>query len=423
MHERGTRNPAAPESVADRIAEIYTAESRRVLATLIRLLGDFDRAEEALQEAFSAALTEWPRSGIPRNPRAWLVSTGKFKGIDAIRRQGRGSELILQQALEDDRAFVAPDEWDGNVVEDDQLRLVFTCCHPALSIDTRIALSLRAICGLTTDEIARAFLVSAGTMKRRISRAKATIREQQIPYEVPPQSELAGRLDAVLHVTYLVYNEGYSATSGSEHQRRSLAQQAALLGRLIADLLPEPEATGLLALLLLHESRSEARTDVRGNLIPLEEQDRTLWDRELIAEANELVRRSFMSGRLGSYVLQAAIASVHAAADSVESTNWEVIVGYYDMLSKLQDSPVVTLNRAIAVGMRDGPAAGLAIVDELLETKAVANYHPAHAARADLALRAGFPAEARESYQLALELVRQEPERRYLEERLARISK
>lgn len=410
-----------PESIADRIAEIYAAESRRVLATLIRLLGDIDQAEEALQEAFGAALTAWPKDGIPRNPRAWLVSTGKFKGIDALRRQGRGTELILQKAREGERTYAVPEEWDGDIVKDDQLRLIFTCCHPALPIDARVALSLRAVCGLTTVEIARSFLVPVETMKKRISRAKAAIRENRIPYEVPFHSDLAGRLDAVLHVVYLVYNEGYSATSGTEHLRRDLAAEAVFLSRLIADLLPEPEATGLLALLLLHESRSAARTDSRGDLVPLEEQDRSLWDRELIAEGIDLVRRSVMSGRLGSYVIQAAIATVHAAADSVETTNWDVIVGYYDMLAELHDSPLVALNRAIAVGMRDGPRAGLAIVDDLLGAGALSAYHLAHAARADLARRAGSLDEARDSYRRAIELVRQEPERRYLEGRLARI--
>jgi RNA polymerase sigma-70 factor, ECF subfamily len=411
-----------PELTGNRIADIYEAESRRVLSTLIRLLGDIDQAEEALQEAFSAALTAWPRDGIPNNPRAWLVSTGRFKGIDAIRRQARGTELFVQQARENHETYTAPDEWDGDIVEDDQLRLIFTCCHPALPIDARVALCLRAVCGLTTEEVARSFLVPIETMKKRISRAKATIREKRIPYEVPSQSELAGRLESVLQVVYLVYNEGHSATSGTQHLRRDLASEAVSLGRLIADLLPEPEATGLLALLLLHESRSPARIDSRGDLIPLEEQDRTLWDRGLIADGIDLVRKSMMSGRLGSYVIQAAIATVHAAADSVETTSWDVIVGYYDMLAKLQDSPIVALNRAIAIGMRDGPLAGLAIIDDLLETGAISDYHLAHAARADLARRVGSLAEARHSYRRAIELVRQEPEKRYLEKCLRRIS-
>lgn len=411
-----------PGSIENRIAEIYATESRRVLASLIRLLGDIDQAEEALQEAFYAALTVWPREGIPRNPRAWLVSTGRFKGIDAMRRQGRGAALISEMGHEVHRTYSVPEEWDGDVVEDDQLRLIFTCCHPTLSVDARLALALRVVCRLTTEEISRSFFVSVETMKKRISRAKASIRDKRIPYEVPSPGELPGRLDVVLHVVYLLYNEGYSATSGTEHLRRDLAAEAVSLARLIADLLPEPEATGLLALLILHESRSAARTDSRGDLIPLADQDRTLWDRELIAEGIDLVQKSVMSGRLGSYVIQAAIATVHAAADSVEATNWDLIVGYYDMLAELQVSPIVALNRAIAIGMRDGPTAGLAIVNDLLGTGVMSDYHLAHAARADLAHRAGSLDEARESYRRAIELVRQEPERRYLERRLAQIT-
>lgn len=411
-----------PGSIENRIAEIYATESRRVLASLIRLLGDIDQAEEALQEAFYAALTVWPREGIPRNPRAWLVSTGRFKGIDAMRRQGRGAALISEMGHEVHRTYSVPEEWDGDVVQDDQLRLIFTCCHPTLSVDARLALALRVVCRLTTEEISRSFFVSVETMKKRISRAKASIRDKRIPYEVPSHGELPGRLDVVLHVVYLLYNEGYSATSGTEHLRRDLAAEAVSLARLIADLLPEPEAMGLLALLILHESRSAARTDSRGDLIPLADQDRTLWDRELIAEGIDLVQKSVMSGRLGSYVIQAAIATVHAAADSVEATNWDLIVGYYDMLAELQVSPIVALNRAIAIGMRDGPTAGLAIVNDLLGTGVMYDYHFAHAARADLAHRAGSLDEARESYRRAIELVRQEPERRYLERRLAQIT-
>jgi len=410
-----------PESISDRISDLYATESRRVLATLIRLLGDIDQAEEALQEAFGAALTTWPRDGIPKNPRAWLVSTGKFKGIDALRRKGRRAELIHQKTLEDDRPYTVPEEWDGGVIEDDQLRLIFTCCHPALPMDARIALALRVVCGLSSEEIAQAFLIPVETMKKRISRAKASIRRHQISYEIPPHAELADRLDAVLHVVYLVYNEGYSASSGPQHLRRPLTTEALFLCRLIAGLLPEPEATGLLALLLLHESRSGARTDAQGDLIPLEEQDRSLWDRELIAEGTELVWKMVMSGRLGSYGVQAAIATVHAAADSVETTQWNLIIQYYDLLVELKNSPVVVLNRAIAIGMRDGPRAGLAIIEDLLGSAAMDNYHRAHAARADLAYRAGALKEARNSYRRALELVRQEPERRYLAGRLARI--
>jgi len=410
------------DAVSDQIAEVYSSESRRILATLIRLLGDIDRAEEALQEAFSAALTVWPKEGVPENPRAWLVSAGKFRGIDALRRQGRGAELALQQVREDTRSYTVSEGWDGDVIKDDQLRLIFTCCHPVLPIDSRIALTLREMCGLTTEEIAHSFLVPVETMKKRISRAKAKIRKEKIPYEVPSQAELPERLHAVLHVVYLVYNEGYSTTSGPEHQRRDLAREAVSLARRIVDLLPESEATGLLALLLFHESRSAARVDARGDLVSLEEQDRTAWDRDSIAEAVELVRRSVSSGRLGIYALQAAIASVHAAADTVESTRWDLIVGYYDMLTLLQDSPFVALNRAIAVGMRDGPAEGLAIVDDLLASGEMSEYHRVHAVRADLALRAGLSDAARESYGRAIKLVRQEPERRYLQRRLAEIS-
>ena len=349
----------------------------------------------------------WPHKGIPSNPRAWLISTGKFKGIDAIRRRGRGAELSGHYTRQE-RTYTVPEAWDGDVLHDDQLRLIFTCCHPALTIDARVALSLRVVCGLTTAEIARSFLVAEETMKKRLSRAKATIREHRIPYEVPSHSALPERLDAVLHVVYLVYNEGYSATSGQEHLRRDLAATAVSLSRLIADLLPEPEATGLLALLLLHESRTAARTDLHGDLVPLKEQDLTRWDRALIVESVDLVRTSMMSGRMGSYLIQAAIASVHATADAVDTTNWHVIVGYYDMLGRLQDSPVVALNRAIAVGMRDGAHAGLVLVNDLVRTAALSHNHLAHAARADLARRAGAVDQARHAYIRAIELVRQE---------------
>jgi len=416
-------NRPLPDEIADRVTEIYATESRRILATLIRLLGDIDRAEEALQEAFGVALASWPSSGIPSNPRAWLVSTGRFKAIDAMRREGRGRELIHQQADRvSESKSTGAEGWVGEVVRDDQLRLIFTCCHPLLPIDARIALCLRVLCGLSTVEIARAFLVSVEAMKKRISRAKATIRRERIPYEVPSCSQLPQRLDAVLHVVYLLYNEGYSASSGSEHLRPSMTAEAVYLSLLIADLLPEPEAIGLLALLLLQESRAAARTSACGDLISLEQQDRTLWDRKLVAEGIDLVRSSTRSGRLGSYAIQAAIAAVHAVADSVASTDWNSIVEYYDRLLMLQDSPIVSLNRAIAVGMRDGPAEGLFLVDELLSAGALCDYHRAYAARADLARRAGLLEEARASYRRAIELVRQEPERRYLERCLGQLS-
>jgi RNA polymerase sigma-70 factor (ECF subfamily) len=412
-----------PDSTADSIDGIYRSESRRVLATLIRLLGDFDRAEEALQEAFRAAVEAWPRQGIPANPRAWLVSTGRFKAIDAMRRLERGRDLLLEAARDAVPVCADPGEWDGDAIRDDQLRLIFACCHPLLPIDARIALSLREVCGLTTDEIAGAYLVPVETMKKRLSRAKATLREERIPYEIPSRAELAGRLEAVLGVVYLVYNEGYAATSGERHMRRDLAAEAVFLSRLVAGLIPEPEAAGLLALLLLHESRSAARTDSAGEPVPLESQDRSLWNRELIAEGLDHLSRAMMSGRIGAYTLQAAIVSVHAVAESVAATDWGLIVGYYDRLLRLQPSPVVELQRAIAVGMRDGPPAGLALVDEVIAGGRLAGYHRAHAARADLARRSGRPQEAAVSYRRAIELARQGPERRYLERRLAEISR
>ncbi len=418
MGEAGKASRTVPAPIADRVAEVWEAESRRVLATLVRLLGDLDLAEEALQEAFHAALKVWAREGVPTNPRAWLISTGRFKGIDAMRRRQRHRELAEGRDGGGAKSHVEPVEWTGDGVEDDRLGLIFTCCHPLLSIDGRICLSLRAMCGLSTEEIARAFFVSRETMKRRITRAKATLRNHGVTYEVPTPEELAERLDAVLHVVYLVYNEGYSATTGAHHVRRDLTTEAVGLARLIADMLPEPEALGLLALLLLQESRSDTRTDIDGTPLPLGEQDRSRWDRGLIAEGEQILRKSVETGRLGSYAIQAAIASVHASAVSGEDTKWDLIVGYYDMLTRLQDSPVVALNRAIAVGMRDGPLRGLETIDALLKTEVMAGHHRAHAARAEFARRAGVLDEAGASYRRALELVRQEPERRFLQSRL-----
>ncbi len=405
--------------IADRIAEIYRTESRRVLATLIRLLGDFDRAEEALQEAFRVALESWPRDGVPRNPRAWLVSTGRFKGIDAIRRLGRTEQLEIEAS--DGATGAEPQEWDGEAVEDDQLRLIFTCCHPVLSLDGRIALSLREVCGLKTAEIARAYLVSEGAMKRRISRAKAVLREKRVPYEIPSKGELGRRLGAVLHVIYLVYNEGYAASRGDEHIRRDLTREATFLARLVVDLVPHHEAVGLLALLLLHESRSAARLDSRGEPVALEDQDRSLWDRALIDEGLELLRRSAMSGRIGPYGVQAAIVSVHASAESVATTNWGIIVGYYDMLLAMVSSPVVKLHRGIALGMRDGPRVALEVIDDLIAEGSLRHYHQLYAARADFARRLGDLDQAAAAYRRAVELAEQGPERRYLERRLAEI--
>jgi len=414
------------ESTADRtratVDAVYRAESRRVLATLIRLLGDFDLAEEALHDAFTAAVERWPRDGVPANPRAWLVSTGRFKAIDGIRRRARfdASLAVIAEQL-DDRASEGAGQ-DDQAVEDDRLRLIFTCCHPALPPDAQIALTLREVCGLTTEEIARAFLSTAPTVAQRIVRAKAKIRDARIPYQVPSRADLPDRLDSVLRVVYLVFNEGYSASSGASLTRHDLSGEAIRLGRLLIELLPEPaepEALGLLALMLLHESRRAARTSAAGELVLLDEQDRARWDRELIAEGSALVERALRSRRFGPYTLQAAIAAVHAEAASAEATDWAQIVGLYDVLARADPSPVVELNRAAAVAMRDGPSAGLALIDAILARGDLNDYHLAHSARADLCRRLGNTAEARASYGHALALTRQEPERRFLERRLA----
>jgi RNA polymerase sigma-70 factor (ECF subfamily) len=404
---------------ARRAAEaIYRTESRRVLATLIRLLGDFDLAEEALHDAFRAALEQWPRDGIPDNPRAWLVSAGRFKAIDGIRRRARFTALddVAErvEAIPDERA-----EQEKESVEDDRLRLIFTCCHPALAPEAQIALTLREVCGLATEEIARAFLTAAPTLAQRIVRAKAKIRDARIPYQVPERPELAERLDSVLRVIYLVFNEGYSASAGTVLTRHDLSGEAIRLARLLIDLLPEPEAIGLLALMLLHESRRAARTSPEGDLVLLEEQNRSLWNPAQIEEGLALVQRALSSAQVGPYALQAAIAAVHARARSAKATDWAQIVQLYDLLLRAEPSPVVELNRAVAVAMRDGPAAGLALVDALLERGQLSNYHLAHAARAEMCRRLGRNAEARAAYQRVLELVRQQPERRFIERRLA----
>ena len=410
----------SPERVREIADAIYRSESRRVFATLVRLLGDFDLAEEALHDAFRAALEQWPRDGVPANPRAWLVSAGRFKAIDGIRRQARFASM--EDMVEEVEAI--PDETpprSDETIEDDRLRLIFTCCHPALSPDAQVALTLREVCDLTTEEIAQAFLSAASTLAQRIVRAKAKIRDARIPYEVPSPEELPRRLDSVLRVVYLVFNEGYSASSGPALTRVDLSGEAIRVGRLLIELLPEPEAIGLLALMLLQESRRTARSSPGGDLVLLSEQDRSLWNRELIAEGSVLVERALASRRFGPYTLQAAIAGVHANSAVAEATDWSEIVGLYDVLLRVEPSPVVELNRAVAVAMRDGPAAGLALVDAILERGELRDYHLAHAARADLCRRLGRNAQARAAYERAAALARQQPERRFLERRLAEL--
>lgn len=404
-------------AVRETIDAIYQTESRHVLATLIRLLGDFDLAEEALHDAFRAALEQWPRDGIPTNSRAWLVSAGRFKAIDAMRRQARLEHLEDAEALADP-ASETDEGWDNESLEDDRLRLIFTCCHPALAPDVQVALTLREVCGLVTEEIARAFLTPTPTLAQRIVRAKAKIRNARIPYQVPDTNELPDRLESVLRVIYLVYNEGYSASSGDTLTRRDLSEEAIRLGRLLVELLPEPEAQGLLALMLLHESRRAARSSADGELILLNDQDRSLWHREHIAEGSALVEKALASRRFGPYALQAAIAAVHANAGNAAATDWPQIVALYDVLLRIEASPVIELNRAVAVAMRDGPAAGLALIEGILRQGDLADYHLAYAAKADLYRRLGRTDDAIAAYEQALDLTRQEPERRFLASRL-----
>jgi RNA polymerase sigma-70 factor (ECF subfamily) len=407
------------EDIRPTVDAIYRTESRRVLATLIRLLGSFDLAEEAVHDAFIAAVEQWQRDGVPDNPRAWLVSAGRFKAIDKIRRRAKFDQSVAELANElDADAEIAPERTDESV-EDDRLRLVFTCCHPALSADAQVALTLREVCGLTTEEIARAFLTPAPTLAQRIVRAKNKIRDARIPYEVPERTELPARLESVLRVIYLVFNEGYYASSGETLTRHDLSGEAIRLGRLLVDLLPEPEATGLLALMLLQESRRAARTSPAGDVILLDDQDRSLWNRDQIAEGTALVEQALASRRLGVYSLQAAIAAVHAQAPNAAATDWAQIVGLYDVLARIEPSPVVELNRAVAIAMRDGPAEGLALIDRLLAGGELKDYHLAHAARADMCRRLGKTADARTSYERALALARTDPERRFLEKRVA----
>ena len=408
----------AAERVRETVDAVYRSDSRRVLATLIRLLGDFDVAEEALHDAFTAAVERWPRDGVPANPRAWLVSTGRFKAIDGMRRRSRFDASLVELASRLNAETSDAAAGDEASVEDDRLRLIFTCCHPALPPDAQIALTLREVCGLTTEEIARAFLTGPPTVAQRIVRAKTKIRDARIPYQVPSRTDLSDRLDTVLHVVYLVFNEGYSTSSGASLTRHDLSGEAIRLGRLLSELLPEPEAVGLLALMLLHESRRAARTSPEGEMVLLGDQDRSLWNRDLIAEGSALVQRALSSRRFGPYTLQAAIAAVHAEAPDAGATDWAQIVGLYDVLALADSSPVVELNRAAAVAMRDGPLAGLTLIDAILARGDLADYHLAHSARADLCRRLGRSADARAAYQRALRLTRQEPERRFLERRL-----
>jgi len=414
-------NGQQPRSVAAAIDAIYRTESRRIFATLIRLLGDFDIAEEALHDAFRAALEHWPREGVPANPRAWLVSAGRFKAIDGIRRRARFDALDdrmdeVEAIVDESVAFERED------IDDDRLRLIFTCCHPALSPDAQVALTLREICGLTTEAIAQAFLTAAPTLAQRIVRAKGKIRDARIPYEVPAATELPARLDSVLRVIYLVFNEGYSASSGPALMRVDLSAEAIRLGRLLVGLLPDPEAIGLLALMLLQESRRAARVSAAGDIVLLDEQDRSLWNEAQIAEGSALVRRAMAAERSGPYTLQAAIAAVHANAKRGELTDWSEIVALYGLLMRIEPSPVVELNRAVAMAMRDGPSAGLALVDAILARGDLGEYHLAHAVRADFCRRLGDVQQARASYRRAIALARQEPERRFLERRLAELA-
>jgi RNA polymerase sigma-70 factor (ECF subfamily) len=408
--------------VREVVENIYRSESRQVLASLVRLLGDFDVAEEALHEAFTVAVEQWARDGVPVNPRAWLVSTGRFKAIDALRRRTR-QDASLDEFTKQRESItgIEVEELDDETVEDDRLRLIFTCCHPALPPEAQVAMTLREVCGLTTEEIARSFLTKPATVAQRIVRAKSKIRDARIPYEVPSEQDLPDRLDAVLRVIYLVFNEGYSASSGGALTRHDLSAEAIRLGRLLIGLLSQPEAMGLLGLMLLQDSRRAARASATGELILLEDQDRSLWNREQIEEGVSLVQKALATGQVGPYTIQAAIAAVHAQAPDSAATDWAQIVALYDLLLQVHPSPVVELNRAVAVAMRDGPLSGLELIDRIFARGDLANYHLAHAARADLCRRLGRTADARAAYERALRLTQQEPERRFLGRRLGEL--
>lgn len=410
------------DKIKREIGNLYKSESGRVLATLMRILGDYDLAEEALQISFKVALEKWPEEGIPKNPTSWLVSTGRFKAIDSIRRKKREREILSERFPLNHKGYAEPQVVEEHLVEDDQFRLIFYCCHPSLPLDSRIALCLRDFCGMTTKEVARAYFVSNEAIKKRISRAKALFREENIPYEIPSRSVLSDRLNGVLHVIYLIFNEGYSASSGEDRIRKELSDEAIYLCRKLVELIPASESLGLLALLLLQEARRESRVATNGDLIPLEHQDRSLWDQNLIREGLQLIHQSVMSGQLGPYTLQAAIASVHAVADSVQNTHWDLIIEYYDMLLSVNPSPVVELNRAIAVGMNNGPEEGLAIIQDLMEEGSLNTYHLLYSAKADFSKRLGLKDEAIRSYKKAIKLTRQEPERKYLQNQLSKLS-
>ncbi len=409
-------------SISDFVSELYVRESRRIFATLVRLLGDFDLAEEAMHEAFTVAVEQWQHHGVPENPRAWLISTGRFKAIDMIRRRAHSDEMraAVAQRLEELTSLNA--QRNSYEIADDRVRLIFTCCHPAIAPAAQVAMTLREVCGLTTEQIAGAFLTSPATMAQRIVRAKTKIRDAKIPYEVPAAAELPQRRGSVLSVIYLVFNEGYSASSGAAHTQPDLSAEAIRLGRLLLELLPDPEVTGLLALMLLHESRRAARTTAEGDLILLEDQDRALWDAALIQEGKALVERSLLSQQFGPYTLQAAISAVHAEATSAATTDWAQIIGLYNMLMQTAPSPIVALNRAVAVAMRDGPAVGLSLVEAILRQGELTDYHLAHAAQADLYRRLNRRQDAKTAYEQALGLAQQEPERRFLQKRLAELA-